>query len=242
MNVRLCTLLISSMFVAGTCHAQTLITALPKDGTWAKYEYCVEATIPTGEVGKNTAEIILRSVGTEHENMEAYRWIEMDFREKPGSEKSSFIYKFLVKESSAVKGEINLDNIQKFYGAFDFPNEKRLTDYKKQPHLPSTINFLFPKELKNSSPLEDTTVQTEIGELRCKGIEASAESDMPANRGARQAWAYKIYSNEKSPFGTTQMEFVQTRFKGGKQSVKTVYTFKLKEIGTGAVSALPDVD
>jgi hypothetical protein len=242
MNVRLYILFFCSVFVAGTCHAQTLITALPKDGTSAKYEYCVEATIPTGAVGKNTTEIMLRSVGTVHENMEAYRWIELDFREKPGSKKSSLIYKFLVKESSAIKGEINLENIQKFYGAIELPNEKRLTDHKKQSQLPSTIRFLFPKELKDASPLEDTTVQTEIGDLRCKVIEATAESDMPANPRVHQTLAYKIYSNEQSPFGTTQLEFVQTRFKSGKQSVKTVHTFKLKEIGTGATSALPDVD
>ena len=222
-----------------TSHAQRLISKMPEDGSWAKYEMKGATTTSNGNINKNSATMIVRVVGTEYMNMDAYRWIEIEQRRDHVKNSMPSIYRFLIKEDDITNGEDPLAHIKKCWIINLAPNLDIVKEYDVKKDSLQFLEWFLPPQLENQKTLDVKTIETSLGELECKG--SSGVYDQSRAPNYIQRHSFTAYTHDKSPFGTVSLHRLTEAIVNDEKNHKLEYTFELKETGTGAKSELGDL-
>ena len=88
--------------LSNSAYAGGLITTLPQDGTWPKFNVEILAEKPQNM--NLTGTLTVRSVGRVTEKGKKYRWIEIDFQMEQNGKKQKNVIKLLVAEKDAKPG------------------------------------------------------------------------------------------------------------------------------------------
>ena len=168
------------LFLLGSeSRAQTLISKLPVDGAWAKYDVASKSTMP-GRRGASApvqrSQIILRSVGSETIDGKKYRWIEMESLTKNqalrrGRGDTITIYKMLVPEQKIAEGKSPIGKIQKVW-MLNIAGEKETLE-EVEPgsvSVKQVLESLWPGgKVDKEIPAE--TIESVIGKLECEVVQ-----------------------------------------------------------------------
>ena len=227
------------VFTCATSQAQRLISKLPEDGSWAKYEMKGATTTSNGNINKNSATMIVRVVGTEHMNMDAYRWVEIEQRQDHIKNSMPSIYRFLIKEDDITNGEDPLAHIKKCWTISLAPNLDIVKEYDVKKDSLQFLEWFLPPQLEKQKTLEPKTLKTSLGELECKG--ASGVYDQSRAPNYIQRHTFTVYAHDKCPFGTVSLHRLTEAIIDKATNHKLEYTFELKETGTGAKSLVGDL-
>lgn len=190
-------LLIVFVMVAGTVaqsSGQIMISRLPSDGTWARYEGVSTQKMPEGlEFGGKgqlviKGELTIRSVGVEYLNMEAHRWIEIETKmnvptpaieeggvDEEAREEMVHTIKMLVPEEDLVQGKPFVGKVAKIYTQ-DSSRESESEIEEVDPNSvegKQLIDGFFKQGKLKSKPIPGKEFETGIGKLKCTGINYS---------------------------------------------------------------------
>ena len=179
MNLRfVATVIVFACVNATNLFAQSFITQLPKDGTWARYEYSVDHT-PTGEGRQRvTGDCVIQSVGVEERDGAKYRWIELVFTNNWSNIKKPTIYRMLIKEDLIGKNVDPRSDLKFLASSSLQPEGPHVTDYLKSKRRVPIIEYLLPPPMANKKAMATKKIKTHLGELDCKGISGSAMNDL----------------------------------------------------------------
>ena len=188
----LCSLLVC--MTASNCMGQIMISRLPSDGTWARYEGVSTQKMPEGlEFGGKgrlviKGELTIRSVGVEYLNMEAHRWIEIETKmnvptpvieegvvDEEASEEMVHTLKMLVPEEELVQGKPFVGKVAKIYTQ-DSSRESESEIEEVDPNSlegKQLIDGFFKQGKLKSKPIPGKEIETGIGKLKCTGINYS---------------------------------------------------------------------
>ena len=236
-----CGLFIASLvfFLSSSAGAQLLISQLPKDGTWAKYEYSSTMTLANGKETLGKGYLILKCLGTEHVDTQVYRWIEFEHLIEAEPVPYQQIGKMLVAEkligtddelsNGFKRGWIWISPTPPEMAVLIEENSEAIEDIK--------VNMLFELEKnKNRKAVENKMIKTEVGNFECEGWRSIKQ------HGDKGESIETVYCNEKSPFGFVAWSLEQKANDDGKEEVHTrsvVMRMKLVEIGDKAKSKFP---
>ena len=173
---------------------QIMISRLPSDGTWARYEGVSTQKMPEGlEFGGKgqlviKGELTIRSVGVEYLNMEAHRWIEIETKmnvptpvieegvvDEEASEEMVHTLKMLVPEEELVQGKPFVGKVAKIYTQ-DSSRESESEIEEVDPNSlegKQLIDGFFKQGKLKSKPIPGKEIETGIGKLKCTGINYS---------------------------------------------------------------------
>ena len=219
--------------------AQSLITKLPADGTWAKYEMTGSTTMSNGDVNEHERTLLIRVVGTEHANMEEYRWIEIEQRQKNVKGSMPSVYRFKVKGSDIGSGGDPLASLEKCWIINQAPNLDIVKEYNVETDSIQFLEWFMPPHLTDKKTLEAKTIESSIGKLECEG--SSGVFNQSRAPKYIQRHTFTVYAHDKSPFGTVSFHRLTEAIVNDELNHKLEYSMVLTETGTGAKSAAPDL-
>ena len=219
--------------------AQRLFSKLPADGTWAKYEMSGKTTMSNGDVNEHERTLLIRVVGTEHTNMDEYRWIEIEQRQKNVKDSMPSIYRFKVKESDIGSGGDPLASLEKCWIISQAPNLDIVKEYNTETDSIQFLEWFLPPHLTDKKTLEAKTIESSIGKLECEGSSGVFNQSRAPNYVQRHT--FTAYVHNKSPFGTVSFHRVTEAIVNDELNHKLEYSMVLTETGTGAKSAAPDL-
>lgn len=226
-------------FLSSSTNAQLLISQLPKDGTWAKFEYSSTLTRANGNETHGKGHLILKCLGTEHFEMQSYRWIEFEYLIEGKPVAYQQVGKMLVAEkligtddelsTGFKRGWLWIGDMPPEFAVLIEENSEAIEDFK--------VNMLFELEKnKDRKTIENKTIKTDVGDFECEGWRSVKQHD---NKGKS---IETVYCNKKSPFGFVAWSLEQKATGDGKEEVHTrsvVMRMKLVEIGDKAKSKFP---
>ena len=219
------------------CLAQGIIGKMEADGTWAKYKYTLTHYSAAGEPTEDEMVVIMRCVGSKYIDMEAYRWIEIEIPPREEQKRATIFYKMLFKESDLAKGKVNLENAAEFWhtsGQKTGPGIVKIEDLSTKGSL---ADWFFPLPAKNVKQLDAKTIETALGEYKCRGIYWEYGGEGEIRSAVRE---HTAYYNDESPFGLVSFECKQ-RNNSGKPTHNVGLLLVLDSHGVGAKSAHPDI-
>ena len=236
-------------FGADCLLAQSYMTKIPVDGSWAKYTERHELDRDTDKAESWELEVTIRCVGTSYDEMETLRWIEIEFVDRSDTGRyQRKVYKMLIPEEHLGPGKDPVGNIRKMWYCHENrpgvlnPGELKPSDnYSLQSEL---RHFLTPP-LKDKKRLPKKQVSIGESELDCSGTSGSLKMKYNEKGDSVGFYTISTYSNDSSPFGlvysVTDIVCVSFRHKReGDVSYKSRVTRTLVESGKNAESVLPD--
>ena len=251
--------------------AQTLISKLPEDGTWAKYDVASKPTMP-GRRGASApvqrSQIVLRSVGSETIDGKKYRWIEMESLTKnqalrSGRGDTMTICKMLIPEKEIADGKSPIGKIKKVWMLNIEGEKESLGEVEPDSELvKKMLGSMWPGE-KVDKEIPAETIESGIGKLECEAVQfkykvgpgaerddkAGGDGDADKDKGDAEKETpknsmeveYTVYSNEKSPFGSVKSVARLSQVMGERRMALSTTETVLKETGKGAKSAIPEM-
>jgi hypothetical protein len=224
-------------FSAGLAQADGLLYKLPKDGSWALYDFTPDIKAKNVRY-KGTLKI--SSVGQVTEQNQPCRWIEvqMDISLEMGDnrEVKSQVFKVLVPEVFLAKGEAPLEHVLRGW-------IKRGKGEPRPLSNPNSIEVgLLPLALsgpwKSVKKLEKVEVESKLGKLECEGVQGTLEFP----RKEKDSMQCKLESrlNPDSPFGVVTARWIN-RLPELPKPGTLEWNLKLIDYGDGAKSQIPDV-
>lgn len=235
--------LISCLFVLPLLTAglsgQTLISQLPEDGVWATYDIEAKTIRVDRETETFFGELTIRMVGTEIQDQETLRWIEIEQNFTRAEVDVRIVDILLVPESAVGDGKDLVANLQKMWRYHSASDKEVPTAYELDSNATKTLNTLFPKPFDKVKKTEIKEIETEIGSFECEGrvgisklMEGASATDMDR--------LLTVFSHKDAPFGSVTMKQIVKTRSNDEELFTMVATMKLKEKGTDAVSAFPD--
>jgi hypothetical protein len=232
-------MLVLILVVPAPSWAEGILSRVPEDGAWAKFDIEGKGTGSDGKVQvtvKGTQTV--RCVGVQEVDGEPCRWIEVDTDsrfERVGREAGSLheIFKLLIAEKYLVEGMDPREGIRiAFQKQGDSP-VKRLELQGADARQIESMDELFhaPFEPLRSLPIEKVVAAGKDWE--CRGVEGRRATDA-------ENFSTVTRLHNDAPFGVVTYTYDKQRLRDGKQAGGRSMNWKLTEIGTGAVSALPD--
>ena len=210
--------------------AQSLINKLPTDGTWARYQFVTVTEIPGEETIRAESDCIIRCVETvkDKKTGKTKRWIELTFKDNDPA-RGSIVYKFLVDEAKIEnRGLCFVKDTTKYFRTVVGPNGKQTYDFSKKKTAVVFMPQFFPGKLDDLQDLQSKSFRVQNKTLRCTGISGSKIHDKFYDH---EEWLeYKIYSNQKSPFGTVRFDCTVDSFQEGKLLNRTTLSLQLKSV------------
>ena len=249
--------------VTASVRADGLIYQLPPDGSWARYDVKMDATIQAE--GKRPANkmtldgsLRLSSVGRREVDGKPCRWIEIAFEVGPTGvdKKASRVLKILVPEANLKRGDDPFAHVLEMYysqgGALGEikmekiePSEKIAgADYPRRQYELDRLRSVFPRPLTGSRLEPGKSADTKLGRLECERVTGKSELPESALRGGGTwAWsgAFDCLLSEQVPFG---LAVLRSQTKGhettrAKALTDITTTLTIAEVGANATSALP---
>ena len=236
-------------------NGQTLISKLPDDGTWAKYDVSTRITMPefADRAPVRRSQVVLRSVGTEKIDGQICRWIEMETLTsnkalRAGRSDAMKVYKILVPENLVNEGKSPAGKIKKAKVLTIEGDVRSLGEVAADSkEIKEMLRNMWPEgKVEKEVPAE--SIECGLGKLECQVTQFVYKSTQPDQAAAVDKVEKKyfieikqtIYRHEKSPFGAVKTigEIVQVA--GRKRMPMSKTETILKETGTGAKSAIPE--
>jgi len=228
---------------ATTAYADGLFCNLPKDGTWATYQF--DSSVSHGQYGVQTVKGTIRmaSVGAVTENGQPCRWIEVAM--EPQFEKGTAppgggtkqVIKVLIPEKFLAKGETPLDHaIRAWKWAKGEGEPEKMKDLRDPDDAP--IHVILSGPLKDAKQLPKAEVEGKLGELLCEGVTGSLE--LKLSGGATFRYVLENRMHRRAPFGIVTSRWTETIVKGYKGAgSKQEWNLKLIDFGENAKSEMP---
>lgn len=261
----LCSLLVC--ITASNCLAQTVITRLPKDGTWARYEMVSKqhvALTPDGEYQVANplvfkGEMTIRLVGQREIDMQSYCWMEMETKMKrmqsdvemdgDSNEELIQIVKALVPEEELSEGKPFQDKIKKLYVLNGIQGKTKIEELDPSSAYGKQVAAaLMAPQGVQSKPLPGKEIESGIGKLECIGTNYNKTKDMGNpdeekvkgdNPFPKQLhYSHDMYFNETTPFGLVKVIGTIQRIEKNKKLPFVETELTLKATGTDAESAI----
>ena len=220
-------------------NAQSLISKLPRDGTWATYAFVGETKQPDGEAYEFEGEITIRCVGSKYEEMESLRWIEIEQQIDFRGEEIKIIDKFLLPEDEIGFDKDAVSKIRKMWRYHSQFGEDSPRKVETNSTEMKTLESFLPPPFKSRKELANREFKTSLGVLKCRGS-SSKRKEKDDRSGVEYDRKFIVYSNDESPFGTVSWRNEVTTKRAGEDTGIMIGTLTLKEIGTNAKSSLPD--
>lgn len=219
--------------LCGAIRAEGLLQKLPDDKAYAKYD--LELTVE-GQGAMQTGELTLKSVGSTFEDGEKCRWIEMEFKLKPSDgEGDKHIYKLLLPEKNLKAGANPLEKILR---AWHKQNEDAVVQFTETTTLTTAaVGVFLSGPSKDSKALDKQFEDSKIGNVECAGVKGSFEQML--GPGMLKVTS-EVRTTDKAPFGSVRGEYQFEIINEQKTEAKATARLKLVDVGTEAVSALPD--
>jgi hypothetical protein len=239
MNGRSCLFAIALGCTAFTSvFAQSLLQALPKDGTWATYK--INGTVESASHGDSTytGTLTMRCVGTVYEGMEAYRWIEFDQDLIYFGTPLRSIHKVLISEKFFTSNDHPHMHVKKYWRARGAEAISNVTEVALQVENFAEIAGLLASPLADQTDLGAREVQTDLGLFECDGVKGSVT--MNDSAGRKQHRVFKVHSNKKSPFGSVYVEMTKSIAQNNDVTFASTSKCTLEKFGNDAETALPD--
>lgn len=217
--------------------ADGLVYRLPEDGAKVKYDLEFKGGRAGGEERTGTGSLTISSVGQETVDNEKCRWIEFRMATKIGNDPGERVItsKLLIPEKHIGKDKSPGENIVRGWIRMGEGPAQELKDLKQQIAGPLAAFLTGP--LKDAKDLEKAEVESKLGKLPCAGQTGTVSVEQG---DAKVAVTFENRLHEKAPFGvvTAVMKFDVTR--NGMTREGGTITMKLADVGTKAVSELPD--
>jgi hypothetical protein len=229
---------------AATACADGLLYQLPKDGTWATYQF--DFSVSHGQYGVQTVKGTIRmaSVGVVTENGQPCRWIEVAM--EPQFEKGAAppgggtkqVIKVLIPENFLAKDQTPLDHaIRAWKWAKGEGEPEKMKDLRDPDDAP--IHVILSGPLKDAKQLPKAEVEGKLGKLLCEGVTGSLE--LKLSGGAMFRYVLENRMHGRAPFGVVTSRWTVVNVKGYKTAgTKQDWNLKLIDFGEDAKSELPD--
>jgi len=232
----------SVLLSAGWVRADGMLYQLPDDGAWAVYAYNASAKTTGGDrddTMRFKGTLTLASVGRVVVQDEPCRWIEIQMTADTGtpSDKRTEVYKILVPEKFLAKGQSPLDHVVQAWIQRGNEPPQKLRD-------PGDINvgplpIILSGPWKNVQKLDAIAMNGKLGKLQCEGTTGTLEFKMGEIGNIRCSLQNRLH--EKSPFGTVTCDWTLELPEMQRKKAVMNWSMALLDVGTGAVSKLPNV-
>lgn len=232
--------------------AQTLISKLPADGTWATYRMDVETKTQDGELNELSGTLTIRVVGTLSNDDEVLRWIEIEqlFQlsgidaKRVQSDNVKIIDKILVAEDDI---GVNKDPVAKLRKMWRYHSQGHsegdpVVPKKVEPgsNGAKTLHTFLPAPTKKTQPVKEKRLATADGVLICTGM---AGMYLVTQSGGFESKRFTTaYSNDDAPFGTVLLKSISKVSRGEQPLSSSIMTITLESKGMDAFSVFPDHD
>ena len=229
------TLLLYTIFAARVASGDGMIYRLPSDGAQAQYDLVIKMG-PQGAQQERKGSFKLSSVGTETVGADQCRWIEIRLDFSDDGQERTILSKALVPEKHLGRGKSAGDNLLKAWIKFNEQEPLQVTDLK-QPQAGPLLMFLAGPSA-SAMKLDPKVVENaKLGKLDCEGEIAAYEFDQGESK---MKVIYEHRLSEKAPFGVvgTKLKFQVER--NGNVDVEGEATFTLTDVGTTALTELPN--
>ena len=233
--VNTCVFLLTSNAVLG----QKLITQLPDDGTWAKYQMSHKSG--QGKEDSLKGELTIRSVGKSEVDGITCRWIEVEIKTPLGTRTIVDTEKFLIDERAFGQESIAAESIKKCWSFSSASRSKEVLEVKPNTHRMKTLVSSLLSDAPYSQKKDNKTVECVLGKLDCSVIATSQEKlDALGDKRPNYYMECTAFYNQKSPFGFVQATRTNIEIANGKKVKMGATTQVLKEVGKNANSGLPE--
>jgi hypothetical protein len=215
-------------------HADGLIYQLPPDGTMALYSIEAISNRDGMEV-KTTGSLTMSSVGKVAVNGDGCRWIEVKFTLSTPEGDRTLVAKLLIPEKHLGRGKSPADNLIRGWVKVEQEEVQEIRDLKEERLSPFAVFLAGPPS--NVKELDKIEVDSKLGKMPCAGL--TAEQDF-AREGITIKLKIENRLHEKAPFGivTSRMNYSVER--DGQTVDSGVFSLKLTDMGTTALSELGD--
>ncbi len=203
----------------GIAWADGLISQLPADGAWAKFE--IEGTGTNAE-GKVTTTVkgtqILRSVGRKMMDNQQCRWIELEtdlsFETTMGLKgslkgKLKEIFKLLIPEADLVQGKNPCEHVLKAYRGRSADMLKELDLKAAGGQAIQSMDEFFHAPLKQITKLPVKTIETKNDKWKCEGFHGESKSESVV-------FTTETRTNPQVPFGVVTYSYEKDRRKNNE--------------------------
>ena len=233
MNLRLWLCGLVLLLAPAISRADGLLYQLPEDKQFVKY--ALEMDLEAQGTGY-TGTLLMKSVGQTVENGEKCRWIEVDLTiQRPDVEQHS-IFKVLLPEKNLKAGVDPLQKIVKgWFKRGELPVEP-FTDPASLFGAPLSAFLAGP--LDGAKKLDNQFEDSKLGNLECEVIAGTRELKVAEKVSIKLS--YNTSKHEKAPFGVVRSELKFDVIGGEQSAIKGILRIKLAEVGSNAVSVLPD--
>ncbi len=226
---------VAGLMLPNLAWSDGLIYKLPDDGASVTYEMKVKAG-PNGNEVEQTATLRISSVGVELVGNDKCRWIEIRLSLERNGQEQIVLSKALIPEKHIGKGKSPGENLVRAWikmGAQDVVELKDLS----QPQAGALSAFLRGPSA-TAKKLDPITVENDkLGKQECAGEQADYEFDQGANH-IELSFEHRL--SDKAPFGVLASKMNFTTKRDGNIVEKGEATFKLTDVGTSALTELPN--
>ena len=210
-----------------TTRADGLLYQLPKDGAWVLFDLEMSAK---DRMTKGTLK--MSSVGAVKVDNKPCRWIELKMTVKMDEREETYVAKLLAPEKDLREGGKPFENRIRGWLKERLDGEVAELDEKNQGPVPIFLS----SPLKDAKKLEPKIVESKLGKLKCAGVTGHIE--YKEGEGKIKV-TFETRRHKNAPFGVVTSNIkLEVERNGNREEFKM--TFKLREVGKGAVSDLPD--
>jgi hypothetical protein len=215
--------------------ADGLIHKLPEDGAYVDYDLAIKAG-PVGGERDIKGKLRLSSVGTEVSGAEKNRWIEIKIVIDIDGGERVIISKTLIPEKHLGRGKAAGDNMIRGWLKQPDQEVKAITNLKDRETGPM-VSFLAGPAL-NAMKLDPIEVESaKLGKVKCAGEHVSYEFDQD---DAKVEVTFDHRLSDKVPFGLLESKMQFKNSRNGTVNDAGEVIIKLTDIGTTALSELPN--
>jgi len=216
-----------------------IISELPKDGTWARFDMQYQRLDSEGVVRQTVpGSFRVGSVGRVDVDGLQSRWIQLDYRQTFDDGKEHYeTRKLLITESSFVADANPLDHVKR---AWERLGEAGRSTEVKEFGIPFRIALspVFHGRLQQVTVLENETVETRLGRLDCSGF--TGKQTVGAGGVEDGIFAYETRLHRVAPFGVVKHRCELTGVRDGKPTgLRRAWTFTLVDSGDNAKATIP---
>lgn len=226
--------------IAGLSGAQVargdgLIYRLPDDGTSVLYELEIKHG-PAGMQRDAKGTLKISSVGTEMVGDDKCRWIEIRIAFDDNGQERQILSKSLIPEKHLGKGKSPGENLVRSWLKLPEQEVMELKDFK-QPQAGPLAAFLAGPAAAPIK-LDPTTIDNaKLGKLECAGETCTYELEQGGNT-VETTFEHRL--SDKAPFGVLATKLKFATKNGGNVVDAGEATFTLVDVGTSALTELPN--
>lgn len=227
------------LVVPALTSAEGIVCQLPENGAWSRFDLDGKGLGSDGEVQVTvTGTQTVRCVGIEDVEGERCRWIEVDTDgkfERTGKEAGTLheIFKLLISEKHLVEGANPREGVRVAYHKRGDSPVKRLDLKGDDARQIESMDEFFHAPLEPLKTLPPESVNAAGKTWECRGVEGRRATDA-------EVFSTVTRLHKEAPFGVVTYSYDKQRLRNGQPAGGRSMTWKLAEIGTGAVSVLPD--